>query len=289
MIRILVTLLVLNVFVFAIGPVPKLATYSVKNGTVGLVLLENDNISEAKLSYDKITVDFYPHPNEQNLLYAFLPVDYHTQAKRQRVNVSYKYHGQKMYTGFYFDVLKRNYPTENLSVASSKVDLTLESQQRAAKEYTKALRLYKYHNPKLYWEDRFIYPLESKITSEFGTRRLFNGKFKSYHGGTDFRAKVGTPIKATNSGVVQLAQNRFYAGNSVIIDHGKGIFSSYYHLDKMLVKQGDVIQKGQIIGLAGATGRVTAPHLHFGIRVHGVQVDPIQFIKTINSLDNVPL
>ncbi|MEA1914184.1 MAG: M23 family metallopeptidase [Campylobacterota bacterium] len=274
---------------YAIGPIATLATYSIKNGTVGLALLEKQNIKNAKLSYSDIKIDFYPHPNDDTLLYALIPVDFHAIAKRQKVNVSYTYNGRKMHSGFYFNIIQGNYPKEFLKVNKSKVKLSLKSQQRANKEYTKAIRLYKHHNPKLYWQNRFELPLKSKITSVFGTKRMFNGKVKSYHGGTDFRAKIGTPIIAANSGVVKLVKNRFYAGKSIIIDHGKGIYSSYYHLNTFKVKVGQKVKKGDIIGLSGATGRITGPHLHFGIRVHGVNVDPLQFVKTINSLDNLPL
>ncbi len=289
MIRIVSFFILLSIYSYAIGPIVKLATYSIKNGTVGLALLDNTNIKNAKLSYGKIKVDFHQHPNNNKLLYALIPVDFHAKKKRQRVNVSYNYKNQHMNTGFYFNIIEGNYPKEYLKVKKSKVKLSLKSQQRASKEYTKAIRLYKSYDPKKYWEDRFILPINSKITSKFGTKRMFNGKLKSYHGGTDFRAKIGTPVKASNSGIVKLVKKRFYAGNSIIIDHGKGIFSSYYHLSKFKVKVGDKVKRGQIIALSGATGRITGPHLHFGIRVYGVNVDPIQFIKTINSLDNLPI
>jgi murein DD-endopeptidase MepM/ murein hydrolase activator NlpD len=289
MIRIILSLFIFFIYSYAIGPIVKLATPSIKNGTVGLALLENKNIKEAKLSYGKIKVDFHQHPTNKKLLYALIPVDFHSHKKRQRVNVSYIYNNQRINTGFYFNIIEGKYPKEYLKVSKSKVKLSLKSQKRANKEYVKAIRLYRSFDPKLYWSDRFIYPINSKITSRFGTKRMFNGKLKSYHGGTDFRAKVGTAVKASNSGVVKLVKNRFYAGNSIIIDHGKGIFSSYYHLSKFKVKKGDFVKKGQIIALSGKTGRITGPHLHFGIRVYGVNVDPIQFIKTINSLDNLPI
>jgi len=289
MIRLLLSLIILCSYIYAIGPIVKLATPSIKNGTVGLALLQNDGIKDAKLSYGKIKVDFHQHPTHKKLLYALIPVDFHAKAKRQMVNVSYFYQNKRMNTGFYFNIIQGNYPKEYLKVKKSKVNLSLKSQQRASTEYIKAIRLYKSYNPKEYWKSRFIYPVNSKITSKFGTKRMFNGKLKSYHGGVDFRAKIGTPVKASNNGVVKLVKKRFYAGKSIIIDHGKGIYSSYYHLSKFKVKQGDFVKKGQIIGLSGATGRITGPHLHFGIRVYGVNVDPIQFIKTINSLDNLPI
>ena len=126
-------------------------------------------------------------------------------------------------------------------------------------------------------------PLHSKITSAFGNRRVFNNILKSYHSGTDFRAKKGTPIIASNSGRVVLAKNRFFAGNSIIIDHGQGIYSGYYHLSRFAVKKGDFVQKGEVIGYAGATGRVTGPHLHFTFHVNGNCVDPLHFVKLANE------
>ncbi|MBT0606146.1 M23 family metallopeptidase, partial [Campylobacter lari] len=135
-----------------------------------------------------------------------------------------------------------------------------------------------------FFEGNFTYPLESKITSDFGKARLFNDTLKSYHSGTDFRAASGTKIYASNDGIVRIASNRYYAGNSVVIDHGYGIYSQYYHLSKLNVKIGQKVKKGELIGLSGASGRVTGPHLHFGILVNGVQVDPLDFIAKFNAL-----
>lgn len=111
---------------------------------------------------------------------------------------------------------------------------------------------------------------------------MFNNTLKSYHSGTDFRAAIGTPIKAINDGIVKISKDRFYAGGSVVIDHGAGIYSQYYHLSKMNVKVGDIVKKGDIVGLSGDTGRVSGPHLHFGIMVNNNQVNPLNFIETIN-------
>jgi murein DD-endopeptidase MepM/ murein hydrolase activator NlpD len=126
-------------------------------------------------------------------------------------------------------------------------------------------------------------PMKSKITSDFGNARIYNGKTKSYHSGTDFRAKIGTPIIASNDGKIVLAKRRFYAGGSIIIDHGHGIYSCYYHMSRFDVKEGEMVKKNQVIGLSGDTGRVTGPHLHFSIRVGGLQVDPLQFIELVNN------
>ncbi|MFA9373870.1 MAG: M23 family metallopeptidase, partial [Poseidonibacter sp.] len=104
--------------------------------------------------------------------------------------------------------------------------------------------------------------------------------------GTDFRAKIGTDIIASNDGIVRIAQNRFYSGNSIVIDHGRGIYSCYFHLSKMNYKAGDKIKRGDILGLSGDTGRITGPHLHYSFRINAIQVDPLQAIEILNSLDN---
>ncbi|HEF3953264.1 TPA: M23 family metallopeptidase, partial [Campylobacter jejuni] len=102
--------------------------------------------------------------------------------------------------------------------------------------------------------------------------------------GTDFRAATGTPIYAANSGIVKIAKDRYFAGNSVVIDHGFGIYSQYYHLSKIDVKVGQKIKKGELIGLSGASGRVSGPHLHFGILAGGKQVDPLDFVSKFNAI-----
>ena len=145
------------------------------------------------------------------------------------------------------------------------------------------MKIYNSISNKNYMTSKFISPMSSKITSSFGKERMFNGSHKSYHSGTDFRAKVGTKIVACNDGKVVLAKDRFYSGGSVIVDHGRGVYSCYYHMSKFDVKKGDIVKKEQSLGLSGASGRVTGPHLHFSFRVAGVQVDPLQLIELINK------
>ena len=134
------------------------------------------------------------------------------------------------------------------------------------------------------WQGSFQLPVQSKITSPFGNRRVFNGKLKSYHNGLDFRAPVGTPVFASNSGVVKLAEDLFYSGKVVILDHGNTIFTIYAHLSKIEVKAGRQVEKGQKLGLTGATGRVSGPHLHWGVKVNGTAVNPIQFVQVMAAL-----
>jgi murein DD-endopeptidase MepM/ murein hydrolase activator NlpD len=112
------------------------------------------------------------------------------------------------------------------------------------------------------WSGRFVAPMVSVITEPFGTERTFNGERQSVHHGVDYRAAIGTPVLAMNRGTVLLARELFFEGNCIVLDHGQGVLTLYLHLSEMTVKEGDLVDKSQSIGLSGGTGRVTAPHLH---------------------------
>lgn len=128
---------------------------------------------------------------------------------------------------------------------------------------------------KQYWSKPFVRPVKGIITSPFGGQRIFNGKPCSYHQGVDLRGAIGTPIKAMAAGKVTLSADLYYFGKAVFIDHGQGIYTLYGHMSRRDVQVGDMIKAGQKIGLVGATGRTTGPHLHFGLKILGHPVDPI--------------
>jgi murein DD-endopeptidase MepM/ murein hydrolase activator NlpD len=135
------------------------------------------------------------------------------------------------------------------------------------------------HDSPLMWTASFLRPRTSAITSEFGSGRVFNGKVTSRHLGVDFRGAVGEPVRAANRGVVALVDNFFLAGNVVYIDHGGGLVTAYFHLSKPLVSTGETVTRGQVIGLVGATGRVTGPHLHWAARYGAITVNPLDLVS----------
>jgi hypothetical protein len=170
-----------------------------------------------------------------------------------------------------------NYPIERLRVApafgrppdsATKARIERESQRAVA------VAKDAHDTPRL-WREPFIHPRESRITSGFGGGREYNGQITSRHMGTDFAGATGAPVQAANRGVVRIVDSFFYGGNVVYIDHGAGISSAYLHLSQQLVARGDTVQKNQVIGRVGATGRVTGPHLHFIVRYGAVTVDPL--------------
>lgn len=129
--------------------------------------------------------------------------------------------------------------------------------------------------PVPYWQDAFLRPTDGVITSVFGGRRTFNGTLASRHYGLDFDGDLGTPVRAANRGRVVLAADDYYfVGNAVFIDHGAGLFTMYFHMSALAVKTGDMVERGQLIGEIGSTGRATGPHLHFGTKIQGIYFNP---------------
>lgn len=259
----------------------KLSDINIANGKSIYVELKGEKYTSLKF-LNKI-YPVYKHPLKDKTYYAILPISYYAKAKKEKLLVYYKSGIKIKNLEIDLKIKKGDYKKEQLRVHSSKITLNKKDKKRAAKEYKEAMKIYNTTNKKNYISSNFILPLDSVVTSEFGKARVYNNKLKGYHGGTDYRAKVGTPIKASNDGVVVLVKNRFYAGGSIVIDHGRGIYTCYYHLSKFDAKQGQRVKKGEIIGLSGKSGRVTGPHLHFGVRVGGVQVDPLQFVSLINK------
>jgi len=134
-------------------------------------------------------------------------------------------------------------------------------------------------SPEREWSGRFLPAVSTSVSDPFGTRRTFNGVVKSVHGGLDYHAPVGTPLKAINSGTVILARDLFFEGSCVVLDHGQGLLSLYMHLSKIGVHEGEHVKRGQEVGLSGATGRATGPHVHIAVRWQGVYLDPARLLK----------
>jgi murein DD-endopeptidase MepM/ murein hydrolase activator NlpD len=128
------------------------------------------------------------------------------------------------------------------------------------------------------WTGDFINPLEGEIITPFGVRRIINNVSKSPHTGIDVAGEKGAKIRAPNSGVVVLVDKQFFSGTSVVLDHGQGIYTMFFHLSKVLVKPGQMVRKGDVIALVGSTGRATGPHLHWGVRIQGARVDPLELV-----------
>jgi hypothetical protein len=175
-------------------------------------------------------------------------------------------------------VSSAHYHTSALTVAPEYVQPGPEALKQIAADQVLVNKAYALSAPTPLWKGNFRAPMDAPQSERFGTRRIFNGTLASNHKGLDFRAAPGTPVRASNGGVVVLAGPLYYAGNSVFVDHGMGLFTLYMHFSKITVREGQHVVRGQKLGLSGATGRVTGPHLHWAVRWQGAYLDPAKLL-----------
>ncbi len=172
------------------------------------------------------------------------------------------------------------FPTEHLKVEQQFVQPDPEQEKRADEDQKKMQAIYSTVTPERLWDGKFRLPLKDVTTGgNFGRRRILNGQARSPHAGVDFPAATGTPVLASQSGKVVLAENLYYSGNTVVIDHGYGIFTLYAHLSEIDAGPGDLVKVGAEIGKVGATGRVTGPHLHWGLTIDHARVNAMQIAQ----------
>jgi hypothetical protein len=171
-----------------------------------------------------------------------------------------------------------HYRTGTLTVEPKFVSPGAEALKQIEAEVALKARVFAVSAPESLWSGNFRAPVEAPPTDSFGTRRMFNGKLASIHKGMDFRAPVGTVVRAGNSGVVVLARSLYYEGNCVVVDHGLGLFTISMHFSRIDVHEGEHVSTGQPLGLSGATGRVTGPHLHWAVRWQGAYLDPAKLL-----------
>lgn len=177
------------------------------------------------------------------------------------------------------DVLPAHYRTGVLTVAPRFVAPPPDMIAEIKAEVALKDNVFGSSAPQPLWHGDFVAPVKAAPTDSFGTRRTFNGELASVHKGMDFRARLGTPVRASNSGVVVLARKLYFEGNCVAIDHGLGLYTISMHLSRIDVHQGEHVTKGQLLGLSGATGRVTGPHLHWAVRWQNAYLDPAKLLR----------
>ena len=175
-------------------------------------------------------------------------------------------------------------PEEHLTLPERMVTPDVETVARINREAKRLNEKFALRSPR-FWTT-FARPVSEPVNSVFGKRRVLNGKPKSPHSGTDFRSPSGTPVRSISNGQVTLVSDLFYTGQTVVVDHGEGLFSLYAHLSKILVEEGHDLRVGDILGEVGSTGRSTGAHLHLTVRLLGERVDPLALIDVFeNHLD----
>jgi murein DD-endopeptidase MepM/ murein hydrolase activator NlpD len=176
-------------------------------------------------------------------------------------------------------VEKADFGVQRLSLPREMVELDAKTLERVDREAKRLETLFQKVGDEKLWSGSFIRPVEGELSGTFGLNRIINGQHRSAHTGIDLGAEEGTPVLACNSGVVALVDDLFFTGKSVLLDHGWGLYSMYFHLSETLVKEGDRVETRAMLGRVGSTGRSTGPHLHWGIRIHGARVDPLSLLK----------
>ena len=171
-------------------------------------------------------------------------------------------------------VTKEKFAVEHLKLPKDKVDLDDKTLARWKSEQEQVRQALADNSALRLWQSAFIEPVNGKRTGIFGSVRIMNGQPRNPHNGEDIGAPFGTDVVATNDGVVRLTVDHVFSGKGIFVDHGLGFYSMYFHLSDILVKDGDLVKAGQLIGKVGASGRATGPHLHWGVRLNGARVNP---------------
>lgn len=180
-------------------------------------------------------------------------------------------------------ITSKPFPKESFTVPPEFDQLSKEVLKRIRRERKQFDRAFSTSSSQRLWRSAFIEPLAGEISSPFGLRRVINGTPRSPHTGVDLRALTGTPVLATNRGRVVLRGDFFFSGKSLVLDHGGGLFTMYFHLSEFRADDQEVVRKGDVIALSGMSGRVTGPHLHWGARINDARIDPFQLIAKISA------
>jgi murein DD-endopeptidase MepM/ murein hydrolase activator NlpD len=180
------------------------------------------------------------------------------------------------------EVTAKEFPTTRLTVEPQYVELSPEDLERSNRESARLGEIFARVSEDRFWTERFEVPIPGSEGSNFGHRRVFNDLLRDPHSGADISASEGTPIRSANRGRVVETGDYFFNGNTVIVDHGLGIYAVYLHLSRIDVEPGQILERGEVLGLVGATGRVTGPHLHWGFRVQNARVDPFSLVRVSN-------
>lgn len=237
-------------------------------------------LSEVKGSFQNQEITFFPEKDGSFISLVGLDLDEKLGLKK--IAIKGLGRGREMVESVTrFRVIERPFLQERITVSSLFDRFDEATSKRIHKEQEQMARIWTVHSPRRLWEGRFLAPVAGAITSPFGLRRIVNGSPRFPHGGVDLKASLGTDIAAANHGRVVLQEEFFFSGKSIVLDHGGGLYTMYFHLADFHAERGSEVRKGELIGWAGMTGRVTGPHLHWGVRLNGARVDPFQLLETV--------
>ncbi|MTI12550.1 M23 family metallopeptidase [Sansalvadorimonas verongulae] len=279
--RLLMTLLSLSLSQLSGGETP---TQTLKSGEALFLALPCPH-KQCTVSCDGHTLTAHAHPTYADHCLVILATPLEATSGNHKKAITIHSTEGKVYPAIKLTTLEPDYPVEPLSVNPDLVTPPEHALKRINKERKEIAAALKTQHSETPLTSAFIEPVPfKKITSPFGIRRLYNEQLKGRHTGVDLRAAEGTPVQAPHSGIVKMAQSNWYTGGHIVIEHGWGVSSSYFHLSDIQVKEGENVKQGQQIALTGATGRVTGPHLHWGVHIDSIPVNPVQFMNDTRRL-----
>jgi len=252
---------------------------TLRPGDVGLVIVQGvDDGATLEGSVAGHPLEFFPYAR---LTAALAAVDFETRPGRYPWRIAVlDGPGEPRALSGRLVVSPRRFPVERLTLPPAMVDLDAETTRRADAEQAQLRTVFGTVTRERLWRGRFTPPIAAAGAGHgFGARRVINGRSRAAHAGLDYAAARGTPVVATNAGRVALVADFFFPGRLVVIDHGFGLHTAYFHLDQVTVAEQDLVEQGQPIGAVGATGRATGPHLHFTAGVGAARIDPAALFR----------
>lgn len=258
------------------------STINIRNeavqGEILYVTLEDRNIKSAVGYFQGREIPFFK--TENNSFGALVGIDMGVKPDNYTMVLKLKDKAgavrKRKYT---LNIASGSFGTQTLTLPEDMVELDNKTLERVKKEQAIIDKVWESDTMDRLWEGEFLLPVRGEIAGTFGQNRIINGESRNPHSGEDIKASEGTEVLATNAGSVRLVADFFFSGKSIIIDHGMGLYSMYFHLSRVDVKEGERIKKGHVIGLVGQSGRATGPHLHWGIRANGARVNPLSLVK----------
>lgn len=254
----------------------------IMQGEIVELQVSGEGLAEVEGRLDKDTVYF--HPTSHGLFTAIVGADLEAKPGASTLVLTAKNRsGTQSRRDIAIKIKAKAFRKESFTVPETFDRLGPEVLERIRRERADFALAFAASTAERLWEPPFIRPVPHESSSSFGYRRIINGKARTPHSGADLRSPVGTEVLATNHGRVVLLGDYFFSGKSIVLHHGGGLHTMYFHLADFKVEAGAIVRRGEVIALSGMSGRVTGPHLHWGARLGSARVDPFDLIHKISE------
>jgi murein DD-endopeptidase MepM/ murein hydrolase activator NlpD len=251
-------------------------------GEISLIRVTLKKGQTAVITWQGKEIALIPDP-DNNISHGFIAADLEEKPGNYKAYVSVS--PPTLEKSIDIEIIEKDYGVRRLTLPEEMVDLDEETLKRVSRESEVIQELWNVPASEPLYVGAFLRPVDGDVVGPFGRRSVINDQPRSPHTGVDLRGQKGEPVKAVNTGKIILTCDHFFSGRSIFLDHGGRITSMYFHLDEILVSEGNTVLKGQTIGYVGSTGRTTGPHLHWGMRINGARVNPLSLITLSKELE----